>query len=192
MGLNDIIDISDEVVKHIILNYTCEPGVRKLKELIFEIMGGINLDILKNNISENLILPIQITIDNISNIYLKEHRELKPPLIHKESTIGVINGLWANSLGNGGVLPIEVTYYPSNTFLDLKLTGMQGDVMKESMSVAKSLAWSLFLRDTEKEALELQKKLEETKHQGIHIHVPEGATPKDGLLFCIVYLVNVK
>jgi AAA+ superfamily predicted ATPase len=180
MGLNDIIDISDEVVKHIILNYTCEPGVRKLKELIFEIMGGINLDILKNNISENLILPIQITIDNISNTYLKEHRELKPPLIHKESTIGVINGLWANSLGNGGVLPIEVTYYPSNTFLDLKLTGMQGDVMKESMSVAKSLAWSLFLRDTEKEALELQKKLEETKHQGIHIHVPEGATPKDG------------
>jgi hypothetical protein len=180
MGLNDIIDISDEVIKHIILHYTCEPGVRKLKELIFEIMGGINLDILKNNISENLILPIQITIDNIINTYLKEHREIIPTIIHKESTIGVINGLWANSLGNGGVLPIEVTYYPSNIFLDLKLTGMQGDVMKESMSVAKSLAWSLFLRNTEKEALELQKKLEETKHQGIHIHVPEGATPKDG------------
>jgi len=180
MGLTDIIDISDDVIKHIILNYTCEPGVRKLKELIFEIMGGINLDILKNTISDSLTLPIQITIDNIGNNYLKEHREMKPTKIHKESAIGLINGLWANSLGNGGVLPIEITYYPSNTFLDLKLTGMQGDVMKESMSVAKSLAWSLFLRNNEPDALTLQKKLEETKNQGLHIHVPEGATPKDG------------
>ena len=180
MGLNDIIDISDETIKYIILNYTCEPGVRKFKELIFEIMGGINLDILKNNISENIILPIRITVDDIKNNYLKDHKEQKPTMVHKESIIGVINGLWANSLGNGGVLPIEVTYYPSNTFLYLKLTGMQGDVMKESMSVAKSLAWSLFLKGNEKEAVELQKKLEENKNQGIHIHVPEGATPKDG------------
>jgi len=180
MGLNTIIDISDDVITHIILNYTCEPGVRKLKELIFEIMGGINLDILKNTISDSLTLPIQITLDNLSNNYLKEHREMKPPKIHKEPMIGLINGLWANSLGNGGVLPIEIIYYPSNTFLDLKLTGMQGEVMKESMSVAKSLAWSLFFRNNETEALALQKKLEETKNQGLHIHVPEGATPKDG------------
>jgi len=180
MGLNDIIDISDDTIKYIIINYTSEPGVRKLKELIFEIMGGINLDILKNNNSDSLTLPIHITIDNISNHYLKDHMELKPTIIHKYPTIGVINGLWANSMGSGGVLPIEVTYYPSNTFLDLKLTGLQGDVMKESMSVAKSLAWSLFLKDNQKEAIELQKKLEESKNQGIHIHVPEGATPKDG------------
>lgn len=180
MGLNDIIDISDDVIKHIIINYTCEPGVRKLKELIFEIMGGINIDILKNSNLDTLNLPIEISVHSISNNYLKEHKELKPTMVHKEPTIGVINGLWANSLGNGGVLPIEVTFNPSNTFLDLKLTGMQGDVMKESMTVAKSLAWSLFLRDAEKDAIELQKRLEESKNQGIHIHVPEGATPKDG------------
>jgi ATP-dependent Lon protease len=168
------------VIKHIIINYTCEPGVRKLKELIFEIMGGINIDILKNSNLDTLNLPIEISVHSISNNYLKEHKELKPTMVHKEPTIGVINGLWANSLGNGGVLPIEVTFNPSNTFLDLKLTGMQGDVMKESMTVAKSLAWSLFLRDAEKDAIELQKRLEESKNQGIHIHVPEGATPKDG------------
>ena len=94
--------------------------------------------------------------------------------------IGVINGLWANSLGKGGILPIETSFYPCNTFLELKLTGMQGEVMKESMTVAKSLAWSLFLLQKSEKALELQQKLEETKHQGLHIHVPEGATPKDG------------
>ena len=43
----------------------------------------------------------------------------------------------------GGIIPIETTFYPSSTFLDFKLTGSQGDVMKESMNVAKSLSWSL-------------------------------------------------
>ena len=46
-------------------------------------------------------------------------------------------------MGQGGIIPIQAKYYPSGTLLDLKLTGMQGDVMKESMNVAKTLAWSL-------------------------------------------------
>ena len=54
-----------------------------------------------------------------------------------------MNGLWANSLGMGGIIPIECFYWPSNNFMDLKLTGMQGDVMQESMNVAKTLAWKL-------------------------------------------------
>ena len=180
MGLNNIIDMNDEVILYIINNYTSEPGVRKLKELIFEIMGGINIDILKNNISNEVVIPIKITIEDITNKYLKEHKEIKPNVIHKNPLIGVINGLWANSLGNGGILSIEATYVPSSTFLDLKLTGKQGDVMKESMSVARSLAWSLFKKHMEKNALSIQKELEETKNGGLHIHVPEGATPKDG------------
>ena len=54
-----------------------------------------------------------------------------------------MNGLWANALGMGGIIPIECFYLPSNNFLDFKLTGLQGDVMKESMNVAKTLAWKL-------------------------------------------------
>ena len=90
---------------------------------------------------------------------------------------GIVNGMWANALGKGGIIPIEVRLYPTSTFLELKLTGMQGDVMKESMNVAKTLSWSLL---TKKQQQKLIKEFEKTKIQGIHIHCPEGAVPKDG------------
>ena len=76
-----------------------------------------------------------------------------------------------------GILHIESKFFHSTTLLDLKLTGMQGDVMKESMAVSKTLALSLVEKN---EFKKLSKIFEETKMQGIHIHVPEGATPKDG------------
>ena len=56
----------------------------------------------------------------------------------------------------GGIIPIETSFFPSNTFLDFKLTGLQGDVMKESMNVAKTLAWKLTNKKTQ---LSLIKKL---------------------------------
>ena len=179
MGLIDMIEISDEVIEFIIDEYTAESGVRKLKEIIFEIVGEINLSTLKYDSTSSIDIPIIITIDDLKTKYLKERREIKPTKIHEISSIGVINGLWANSVGKGGVLPIETSFFPSTTFLDLKLTGMQGDVMKESMAVAKSLAWTLFSKDID-QMKELQKKLDDTKNQGLHIHVPEGSTPKDG------------
>ena len=175
MGLEDVIEINDDVIEYIIDEWTCEPGVRKLKELLFEIVGEINLAILKNN--EDYEIPIKITHDDIKHKYLKGKPEINPQKIHTNATAGLISGLWANALGRGGVLPIEAKYYPCGTFLDLKLSGLQGDVMKESMTVAKTLAWSLLSKDQMKE---LQKEMDETKHQGIHIHVPEGATPKNG------------
>ena len=59
--------------------------------------------------------------------------------IHEKPVVGTINGLWANALGLGGIIPIETKFNPGDKFLDMKLTGLQGDVMKESMNVAKSL-----------------------------------------------------
>lgn len=175
MGLSDIIKIDDNVITFIIKNYTCEPGVRKLKEILFEIVGEINLTILNSNYS--IDLPIIITEEDIKDKYLKEKHAIRVQKIHTSPSVGIITGLWANSMGQGGVLPIEAAYYPCNNFLDLKLTGMQGDVMKESMVVAKTLAWSLL---TKVQMTKLQKNMMETKYQGLHIHVPEGATPKDG------------
>tara|TARA_Y100000768_G_scaffold206226_1_gene155422 strand:+ start:13671 stop:16967 length:3297 start_codon:yes stop_codon:yes gene_type:complete len=175
MGLEGMIEISEDTVKYVIDEYTSEPGVRKLKEILFEIVGEINLEILRNKADYEI--PIIITKDDIKYKYLKERHEMTPKKVHECPMIGIISGLWANAMGRGGILPVEAKYYPSGTFLDMKLTGMQGDVMKESMTVAKTLAWSL-LTDSEAEAL--AKSMDETKRQGIHIHVPEGATPKDG------------
>jgi ATP-dependent Lon protease len=193
MGLEGIINISDEVIEFIIDEYTCEPGVRKLKQMLFDVVGEINLSILKTTgvppvsphigasetASETAAvsyeLPIKITCDDIRNKYLKDRYEIKTKKIHDNPCVGLITGLWANAQGRGGVLPIEARFHPSNTFLDMKLTGMQGDVMKESMSVAKTLAWSLL---TKEQMIKL--KTDNECNQGIHIHVPEGATPKDG------------
>ena len=97
--------------------------------------------------------------------------------IHDKPEVGIINGLWANAMGMGGIISIEVNFFPSPTFLDLKLTGLQGDVMKESMNVAKTLAWKLTSKPKKKIFLA---DFDENKNSGIHIHWPEGATPKDG------------
>jgi ATP-dependent Lon protease len=174
MGLCEMVVISDELIEFIIEHYTAEPGVRKLKEIMFEILGEINLATLTNPALLNEI-PMIITAEQLRTQYLKDRHELKPAKIHSTALVGVINGLWANAVGKGGVLPIEASFFPCNTFLELKLTGMQGDVMKESMTVAKSLAWTLFSAALPKKAQPLQKNI-----RGLHIHVPEGATPKDG------------
>ena len=171
MGLKDVIQFSEDVLKFIIDEYTLEPGVRKLKEILFEIVGEINLDILKN-FNTSYEIPVSITIDDIKNKYFKDKQEIKHKKIHDENKVGIINGLWANALGKGGVIPIQSNWRPSDKFLQLHLTGMQGDVMKESMNVALTLAWNLTPLDRRAE-LQLLK-------NGVHIHCPEGATPKDG------------
>ena len=172
-GLNNLIYFNDDDIKYIIIKYTLEPGVRKLKELIYEIISYINLNLLKNIKYE---LPITLDIETINQV-LNDHDIVNKVSINTISKVGVINGLWANSYGNSGILHIETQLFATSNFLELKLTGMQGDVMKESMNVSKTLAWTLL----EKKYREsLIKDFNKTKLQGIHIHVPEGATPKDG------------
>ena len=173
MGLDgSIVSIDDKTIQYIIETYTCEPGVRKLKEVLFEILGEINLSILKNN--DAYELPICISIENIKDRFLKDRKETKIVRVPSTPSIGVICGLWANSLGMGGVLSIETKRFPSTSFLELKLTGMQGDVMKESMNVAKTLAWNMLPASVSKTLAK------DMKQCGIHVHVPEGSTPKDG------------
>jgi len=172
MGLDGVIKIDGETLKFIIENYTCESGVRKLKQVLFELIGDINLSILKNSNYEGDV-PICITKSDIENKYFKDKPFVKTKKICNEDRVGYINGMWANSVGQGGIIPIQVKYYPADDFLKLKLTGMQGDVMKESMNVALTLAWDL----TEKER---KKQIKIDNLTGVHIHCPEGSVPKDG------------
>jgi ATP-dependent Lon protease len=176
MGFSDTVQISDEIIEYIIETYTLEPGVRKLKEVLFDLFGEINLELLRCT-NEHIVIPLNITIEDLDSKYLKKYHKVQETKIPAKSAIGIINGLWANALGKGGIIPIETMFFPSASFLELRLTGLQGDVMKESMNVAKSLAWKLTSLEKKKSLL---KGFEETKCQGLHIHCPQGAVAKDG------------
>lgn len=172
--INDCVNFTDDILEFIINTYTYESGVRKLKEILYEIIGEINLEILELTNTDNF--PITLTQDMIVNKYLKNKIEVTFTKIHKKPQCGLISGLWANSLGKGGIIQIECAYIPSNSMLDLKLTGSLGDVMKESSEVAKDVAWSLTDVDTQNKILTDCSCIK----KNIRIHFPEGATPKNG------------
>jgi ATP-dependent Lon protease len=193
MGLEGIVSIDNDVLRFIIEEYTCEPGVRKLKELLFEIVGEINKNVLTNMAEYSV--PIVLTKELIKMNYLKEHNEVIHKTIHKVNMVGTINGMYATANGIGGIIPIQTCFMPGSKFLDLLLTGMQGTVMKESMNVALTLAWSLTPYEMQ---VKMKEKYGEKNVSSIHIHCPEGATPKDGpsaggAITCAIYsLLNGK
>jgi ATP-dependent Lon protease len=120
---------------------------------------------------------ITLTEEMIEKDFLKKTHKITHLKINSEPMIGIVNGLWANDLGVGGLIPIECCWIPSGEKLSLNLTGMQGDVMKESMSVARSVAWRIL---PEYIKLRLGERWKDSVDTGIHIHCPDGATPKDG------------
>jgi len=134
-----MINFSDEVLKFIIDEYTLESGVRKLKEVLFDVVGEINLDMLKNT-QNKFEIPLNITINDIKIKYFKDKREIIIRKISDKSEIGYINGMYATTVGNGGTLPIHAKLFPSDKFLELKLTGLQQEVMRESMHVSLTVA----------------------------------------------------
>ena len=167
----DII-LDDNELMYIIDTYTYEAGARKLKEKLYEIYREINLKYLTDS---NNFLPYKIKKDFVDKVF-ENYDKVDIKLIHNEPKVGLVNGLFATAAGIGGITVIETYKFTSSNHLELKLTGMQGDVMKESMAVAKTLSLNL-IPD------EVLTKLENTEDKdkfGIHIHCPEGATPKDG------------
>jgi ATP-dependent Lon protease len=168
INLFEKIIFSDTIIRYIIESYTFESGVRKLKELFFEIITEINLMSLK---SEEFEIPYIISVIDIEEKFFKSRSKMTHIEIPRENSVGIVNGLWANSYGKGGIIPIESKLYPTNTIFELKLTGQQGDVMKESMIVARTLAWN-YLKKNNIDVGKIK--------DGIHIHCPEGAVPKDG------------
>jgi ATP-dependent Lon protease len=176
IGLKDMITLADETIKFIIEEYTLEPGVRKLKEKLFEIIGEINLDIIQNN--NEYEIPMNVTIHDIKNKYFKEKREIIIKQVPKISMIGYANGMYATTLGSGGTLPIHAKFFPSEHFLKLKLTGLQQDVMKESMHVALTVAWNLTADKRKKELRQLYDGV--NNKYGINIHPGDASVQKDG------------
>lgn len=168
-NINEII-FSEEIITYLIETYTNEAGVRKIKEKIIEIIRDINLNRFYN--PDEYKIPFTITLD-----YIKVLFENKPKVrikkIANEPVVGLVNGLYATSTGIGGLTIIQLTRFPSEKMLDLQLTGKAGDVMKESVQYSLKVAWGLLTMDE-------QNKIIEGVKFGIHIHCPDGATPKDG------------
>jgi ATP-dependent Lon protease len=187
-GLNNSsIEFPDETISFIMEEYTVEAGVRKLKEQLNEIIGEINLRQLRSN-EFKLNEPNVVTVDSVKSDFFKEKQnvlrlQINPTL----SKIGCINGLYATE-GNsiGGVLPICANYCPAEYFLELKLTGLQMNTMKESMQVALTLAWNMT-------PLAIREKIKLSYGtQGIHIHAGDLCVSKDGpsagvAITCAIY-----
>lgn len=162
-GLNESqFSISDQAIYSIIQNYTREAGVRELERLLSSIIRKTIKNILLNGASK-----IEITVDNLEE-YLG-----KPKFTNNKTEendlVGIVTGLAYTQFG-GDTLSIEATHYKGEG--KLLLTGQLGDVMKESAQAAFSYVKS----NVEKFNINIK----DIKESDVHIHVPEGAIPKDG------------
>jgi len=159
---NELI-IPDDVILEMIRYYTKESGVRSLEREI----GAIARKVLTKILKDKEIKTITIGLDN-----LEEYLGVKKyhfGLAEEENQIGSTTGLAYTEVG-GDLLSIEAVSFPGKG--NIKATGKLGDVMKESVEAAHSclLARSASLGLKEKDYKSLD----------IHLHVPEGAIPKDG------------
>lgn len=154
--------MSDGAIEDLVNYYTREAGVRSLEREISKCIRKAALEIVEKNKKK-----VNITSRNLSK-YLGEKRYLFD-LVDNEDKVGVVNGLAWTSVG-GETLQIETNVMPGDG--KLTLTGQLGDVMKESAMAAISYLGS------NSEHYGLDENFRKTKD--IHIHVPEGAVPKDG------------
>jgi ATP-dependent Lon protease len=195
LGYNDCNYLFDDsVIRDMINQYTYEGGVRRLKELITDVMMEINLRKLTGQLVGGELPSSTMTITKsiIRDDIFKDRQYVRHIVPSETNQSGLVNGLWANAYGVGGLIPIEAHIIPTTSKFELLLTGMQGDVMQESMKVAKTVAWRLLPEDRKKQ---LMKKWKTEGPTGFHIHCPDGSTPKDGpsaggaITTCIVSLM---
>lgn len=154
--------ISDDVLLYIIQYYTRESGVRQLERMIAKIARKAVLAILKDGKKKVTVTKKLVQEYLGKEIFDYGKRE-------KKDQVGTVTGLAYTSFG-GDVLQVEVNHFEGKG--KLVITGQLGDVMKESASIAYD-----YIRANAK-----QYKIDSSifEKQDIHIHVPEGAVPKDG------------
>ncbi len=158
----DQLTISDGALRKIIHNYTREAGVRNLERRIGDICRKSAREYL-----ENKKTCIRVTESNLEKYLGKEKISFEDA--NEEDQVGVVRGLAWTSAG-GDTLQIEVNSMPGKG--ELRLTGQMGDVMKESAQIALTYVRSVCPR--------YQVKDDFFEKHDLHIHIPEGAVPKDG------------
>ena len=155
-------NVTDKALKKIILNYTREAGVRECERKIGKLARKAALKILTEDVES-----VKISGSNLKEFLGKE--KYTQEKIAKQDAVGIVRGLAWTSVG-GDTLEIEVNCMPGKG--EVSLTGKLGDVMKESahtgMSYIRSIAGQYGVNENY------------FKEHDIHIHIPEGAVPKDG------------
>ncbi len=154
--------VGDDALEAVIRDYTRESGVRLLERRIAKLCRKADMCLLEGDVKK-----ITVTASDLQSML---DEAPYPPALHTErEEIGVVNGLAWTEMG-GEILEVEVNVMDGTG--KLELTGNLGDVMKESAQAALSC-----LRSRVKE-LGLDGKF--YKNKDVHVHFPEGATPKDG------------
>ncbi len=156
------ITVSDKALEQIIRGYTKEAGVRNLERKLGEVCRKAAREYVEKEKKF-----IKVTASNLEKYLGKERYHYN--MANEKDEIGIVRGLAWTSVG-GDTLQIEVNTMPGKG--EFKLTGQLGDVMKESAAAGISYIRSV--------AEKYQIKPEFFKENDIHIHIPEGAVPKDG------------
>jgi len=164
------ITFSTTAIREIIEKYARESGVRNLENNLKKIIRKVALEIVKSEQSKKgkKVKTVKVTDKNLE-------KYLGKPLFtsdryYEKTPVGVCTGLAWTAMG-GATLYVEAIDTP-NEKTEMKLTGQAGDVMKESAQIAWSYAAS--------EAKLYAPTTPFFKHRQVHVHIPEGATPKDG------------
>jgi ATP-dependent Lon protease len=155
-------ELTDSALTGIVRYYTREAGVRNLEREIAKLSRKSVTKIVKNEEKK-----IKVTIDNLEDFL--GVKKFRFGLAEQDDQIGVVTGLAWTSVG-GDLLHIEALKLPGKG--RMKTTGKLGDVMKESIDAANS-----YVRSISKDVGIKPPMFDKTD---IHVHVPEGATPKDG------------
>ena len=155
--------IHENALREIIDKYTRESGVRTLERLIGKVCRKAALAISEEEDRKSVTVSLKTL-----NSFLGAPRYLRTPVSSKKA-VGVVNGLAWTSVG-GEVMPIEALVLDGSG--KVELTGKLGDVMKESAGIGYSIVRS--------QASRLGVTSEYFKTHDLHVHVPEGAVPKDG------------
>lgn len=177
-GMNGkLLRVTDAALETVIDGYTREAGVRTLERKLSAICRKAAVEMLEKPEEERKLVTVKPA--NVQH-YLGVPRYTREAP-GTENEVGVVNGLAWTSVG-GEVMPIEVAVLPGDG--KIELTGSLGDVMKESAHIA----WSYVRGHLGENGVSEEFR----KKHDIHVHVPEGATPKDGpsagvALACAIY-----
>lgn len=156
------IQVSENAIRRIIREYTREAGVRNLERQVGTVCRKVAVDIVKNNQNQ-----VKVSMQNLPNML--GIPRFRYGMAEVSDQVGVVTGL-AWTMAGGDVLNIEVNVLTGKG--GLNLTGKLGDVMKESAQAALS-----YIRNR---CEQLGIKPDFYQNNDLHIHVPEGAIPKDG------------